>query len=431
MYRVDYEWLNFAVELQKQGKRTSEIAKAVHETYGFGASYKDIVNIIKGQLLRKSTYNKPEVEYQEPTYRETVEYKSDGTVVYGNCIKLTERGNVTPEQIMEAHGLDINCWKVSGFISNYWNAQDKDGQIVMCQYKLSVKAIEQSVSFDVYRDLFKELNRTAPIQPITYKKQPGRKSMAEVNIADLHFAKLCWHGNTGENYDHKIAKANFESIVERICSELKGNNLDYILFVWSNDYFNSDNDENTTTGKTIQDTDLRFEKMVKMGVQMLCWAIEQFKLIAPVTTFRTPSNHDKVLSLAAILVLEAYFRNDPNVTVSDSSMPRYYVQYGNSLTGHGHGDKEGKESLNKEKASKLASTMPNEAGEMWGKTLYHEMHVAHLHSEQMLLECNGVIVRRISTPTAADTWHTESGYIGNTRKAQTFIYDYEDDETTY
>ena len=250
--------------------------------------------------------------------------------------------------------------------------------------------------------------------------------MAEVNIADLHFAKLCWHGNTGENWDHKIAKENFESIVERICIELKSKNLDYILFVWSNDYFNSDNEENTTTGNTAQDTDLRFEKMVRTGTQMLCWAVEKFKQIAPVKTFRTPSNHDTVLSLGAILVMEAYFRNDPNVTVSDSSMPRYYVMYGNSLTGHGHGDKEGKESLNKEKASKLASTMPNETKEMWGKTLYHEIHVAHLHSEQMLLECNGVIVRRISTPTAADTWHVEKGYIGSTRKAQTFIYDHED-----
>ncbi len=43
----------------------------------------------------------------------------------------------------------------------------------------------------------------------------------------------------------------------------------------------------------------------------------------------------------------------------------------------------------------------------------------------MIQEINGVIVRRISSPTAADTYHTERGYLGNVRKAQVFIYDKE------
>ncbi len=53
------------------------------------------------------------------------------------------------------------------------------------------------------------------------------------------------------------------------------------------------------------------------------------------------------------------------------------------------------------------------------------MHAAHLHSEHAINEANGVIVRRIASPTAADTWHYESGYVGAVRKAQTFIYDKE------
>ena len=66
--------------------------------------------------------------------------------------------------------------------------------------------------------------------------------------------------------------------------------------------------------------------------------------------------------------------------------------------------------------------MPIEAKELWGQA-YHEMHTAHLHSEQMIQEINGVIVRRISSPTALDTWHTTHGYMGAVRKAQTFLYD--------
>ena len=40
----------------------------------------------------------------------------------------------------------------------------------------------------------------------------------------------------------------------------------------------------------------------------------------------------------------------------------------------------------------------------------------------MIQEINGVIVRRISSPTALDTYHTTRGYMGAVRKAQTFLY---------
>jgi len=69
--------------------------------------------------------------------------------------------------------------------------------------------------------------------------------------------------------------------------------------------------------------------------------------------------------------------------------------------------------------------MPIEAKKLWGQAQFYEMHAAHLHSEQMIQEINGVIVRRISSPTALDTYHTTYGYMGAVRKAQTFVYDKE------
>ena len=102
--------------------------------------------------------------------------------------------------------------------------------------------------------------------------------------------------------------------------------------------------------------------------------------------------------------------------------PRKYILYGNTLLGFTHGNRENDKG-GKEKASRLASLMPIEAKGLWGKARYYEMHAAHLHSEQMIQEINGVIVRRIASPTATDTYHTNYGYMGAVRKAQTFIYD--------
>ena len=127
----------------------------------------------------------------------------------------------------------------------------------------------------------------------------------------------------------------------------------------------------------------------------------------------------------ALKYLEAWFRHDDNVEIDTSAMIRKYMLYGKTLIGYTHGDKEKGQNGSKEKASKLASVMPLEAKDLWSKANYYEMHTAHLHSEHAIHEINGVIVRRISSPTATDTWHKESGYIGAVRKVQTFIYERE------
>jgi len=245
--------------------------------------------------------------------------------------------------------------------------------------------------------------------------------MAEVNIADLHLGKLCWHGDTPEDYDYKIAKSIFYNSIGEICEYLKTLPVEYIIFVWANDFFNSDTIEQTTTSGTRQDCDVRWQKMFNVGVEMLVRGIEMLSEIAPVKTFYTPSNHDEVNGYHALKYLEAWYRNDPNVGIDTDAYPRKYHLYGNTLLGYTHGEENDRGT--KEKASRLASLMPNEARDLWGQAIFHEFHSAHLHSEQMIQEINGVIVRRISSPTASDTWHTKSGYIGSVRKAQTFIYD--------
>jgi len=255
-------------------------------------------------------------------------------------------------------------------------------------------------------------------------KAVDRKMMAEVNIADLHLGKLCWHGDTPENYDYKIARDTFYYIIADVIENLKGKPIEYITFVWTNDFFNSDNEQKTTTAGTPQDTDIRSKKLFNVGVEMLVRGVEMLARVAPIKMFYTPSNHDESSSYHALKYLEAWFRNDPNVTINTDAYPRKYQLYGNTLLGYCHGAKEGT-SKSKEKASRLASLMPLEAREMWGQAKFCEMHTAHLHSEHVYEEINGVIVRRVSSPTATDVWHAENAYIGSVRKAQTFVYDKE------
>lgn len=117
-----------------------------------------------------------------------------------------------------------------------------------------------------------------------------------------------------------------------------------------------------------------------------------------------------------VMTLWAYFHEDPNVLVDVDMHPRKYREWGNSLIMYAHGDKEGK---------RVDKVMQVEAREAFGRTKYHEAHLAHLHSEQAIKELGGLIIRNLPSVTGEDNWSHESGFIGAVRKCICFIWDKE------
>ena len=401
------------LRLYEKGSMTYEdIAKKM------GLTFKQVSHSL---TRARKTFRRGKVS-QEPAKQETQEY-NNGLYTFDKLIEICEGEELTPERTLKAHNLDPAAWEVVSYRNNYWHSQVRGGKrMVMYQSRLSARPIKKAINLDELEEHFK-IFIPKIYEPKTYPEN-GKSFMAEANIADLHLGKLCWHGDTEKNYDYKIARSNFQKIISDILINLKNKPLDYILFVWCNDFFNSDTISKTTTGETPQDTDVRWQKLFNIGVEMLVEAIESLMQIAPVKTFYTPSNHDQMVGYYALKYLSAWYRNCKDVEVDTSAFPRKYILYGPTLLGFTHGEKEkGKGTY--EKASRLASVMPIEAAHLWGKAKYREMHAAHLHSEQMIEEINGVIVRRIASPTYADTYHTEHGFIGATQKAQTFIYDKE------
>ena len=53
--------------------------------------------------------------------------------------------------------------------------------------------------------------------------------MAEVNVADLHLAKLCCKGETPRGkYDYKIARDSYYRIIGEIVAEIKDKPIEHI-----------------------------------------------------------------------------------------------------------------------------------------------------------------------------------------------------------
>lgn len=408
-----------------EGKSWAEVAAGVKHMLPNTPETK-LIDKVRRALRERPRYKQemPQQAQIGDNYRSSVKRNADGSMESDRIIEICDGEEITPEVLLKAHNMKPAEWEVVSYKNNFWHSQVRGGKrLVMYQSKVTAKPKADGLSLNKIDQHFSKLDRSYVTPTISKSRRDGNM-MAEVNIADLHLGKLGWHGDTGTNYDYKIARDVFSSIISDVCNELDGKPLEYILFVWSNDFFNSDTITNTTTAGTPQHTDVRWQKLFNVGVEMLVSGISMLSQIAPVKTFYTPSNHDEVNGYHALKYLEAWFRKDANVEVCTDAKPRKYHLYGTTLLGFGHGDKEGGNG-SKEKASRLASCMPIEAPELWAKARFREFHAGHLHSEQMIQEINGVIVRRISSPTASDTWHTQSAYVGSVRKAQTFIYDKE------
>ena len=405
----------------EEGKSWTEIAEALAHYF----PGKHIMQIRE----RIRSYIREIPEYKQRNARPdsalpsnaSLEYKSDGSIVSERFISLREGQDMTPEIILEAHGLDPAKWEVVSYRNNFWNSQLQGGHLqISYQSRVTARPRKGGLDLEEIDKHFAMLERKRFTPPV-FTPRNGTL-MAEVNIADLHLGKLCCPDQSPEEYNCELAKEMFFCLMAEICAELRGKPLEYITFVWPNDFFHYDNKARTTTKGTPQDSDVLYNKLFNIGTEMLVRAIEMLTEIAPVKTFYVASNHDELMGYHAIKFLEAWFRKDPRVTIDSSAYPRKYQLYGRTLIGYAHGDKEGGNGT-REKASRLASLMPIEAKALWGQADYHEMHAAHLHSEQMIQEINGVIVRRISSPAPADRYHVEHGYLGAVRKAQTFIYD--------
>lgn len=410
-------------EIKDPNKRWDDLNDKYGRPFKDGEAWRDFV---RKRIKRDSNenikkihkdFNDKDFKKDNFTYKSTLEIKSDGTQVSDKLIEMSEEQSKDIEYLLKAHGFDSKVWELVSARNNIWNVYSKlDGVQTLYSSKIVVKPRVDNISIEDLKEHFESFNKSfiaLNYRPSCYNVN-GK--MLELNLADLHVGKLAWVGESGENYDHKIAKKRFNYIIDDVITRTQHYKFEKILFVFSNDFFHFDTIETTTTRGTRQDSDVRWQKLFKIGIEMLVEGINKLSTIAPVETFYVGANHDKMTSYYAICYLYAWFKDNKYVTVNTEPKSRKYVEFGKNLIGFCHGEINPK---------RLSGLMAIEAKEAWGRTDFHEMHSAHFHSEKAIFEENGLIVRFVSSPTSTDAWHYENGFVGAIKKAQSFIWDRE------
>jgi len=364
---------------------------------------------------------------------EEIDEEQFSVVDNGKTKELDYRGKThirTLDSLIQETNIDLDLWKIDRHIVNKWDTTFLDrstgdaqiSQNFQVKAFLSVKqnAVETFNAIEVYKQLLSEY------QPKEYKKvkyEPLKeKNLLEINIFDLHVGKLCWAGETGENYDVKIASKRFMEALEGLIKRASGSTFERILFPVGNDFFNSDTILNTTTEGTPQDEDLRWQKTFRLGVQLLVAGIDYMRQYAPVDVVIIPGNHDLTRCFFLGETLSAWYRKDQDVNVDNGAALRKYYKYGKVLIGLTHG--------NNEKEGSLGQIMAYENRKLWSETEFHEWHLGHFHKKKtvkypILDENLGITIRYMASLSGTDAWHFKKGYVGTKKAAEAYLWNAE------
>lgn len=310
-------------------------------------------------------------------------------------------------------------WKVVDGVVEYGNVEDTGKMLVVPLYSFEVRLIRRTDEIRakmVVQDILDTAKNYAPkYTKIDYPKKSGNM-MYEIDIPDIHFGRLTWEEESGNNYDIKIAEKLVTKVLDELLSYTKLFPIKKILLPLGNDFFNVNSKSNTTVNGTPQQEDTRWQKTFRRGRELAVKIIETCSQIAPVDVMIVKGNHDEEKTFYLGDSIFSWFHNNSDVSIDNRAMGRKYYLFGKNLIGFTHGSEE--------KLDRLPSLMPTEVPDLWAKSTEREFHIGHKHSKIETKEENGVVVRTLRSLVAADAWTFDKGF-GGLRAAESFVWDSE------
>ena len=146
-----------------------------------------------------------------------------------------------------------------------------------------------------------------------------------------------WGEESGEDYDVDIAETLLVNSMTELVESAPDSEECYIANLA--DYFHTDTAENRTRQSgNILDVDTRWGKIFQVGVrakrEVINLALKKHKRVV-VSSGR--GNHDDE-SIFCLMMMKAYFENEPRVIINLPINPFAYYVYGRNLIGLHHGN---------------------------------------------------------------------------------------------
>uniref|UniRef100_A0A7C3WLN4 IS1 family transposase n=1 Tax=Dictyoglomus turgidum TaxID=513050 RepID=A0A7C3WLN4_9BACT len=374
------------------------------------------------------TFSINETDFHPPSRKYLKELVSANKDVAEITSTVNERV-LNEQDLIRVCNIDTSIWEIERWVCNKWEVgvkTPKDGVEIKPLYQVKAwlrRKKEEILLKNIKEEIKDEIKKFSLKYPKIFYKKHKEKYLLEIDMPDLHFGKLAWNEESGEDYDIKIAEEVALDSLSSLINQSSVYTIDRILFPVGNDYFNVNNKFNTTVHNTLQQEDTRYQKTFKKGRLLAIRMIDMLSTIAPVDVVIVPGNHDEERTFYLGDSLECWYHNNPNVTVDNRAVKRKYYLYGKNLIGFTHGYYED--------LKKLPLLMSLEQPEWWAITKFREWQTGDKHHKKEIFtylredESQGVMVRVLRALSATDTWHYDKGFVGAQRAAEAFVRHFE------
>lgn len=299
-------------------------------------------------------------------------------------------------------------FRVKG-VSTYY---DKDGVPSGQWVKTNAKDIALQEAMEAFTDALADRveGRAKLVPPPDHT---NADLLAMYILGDPHAGMRAWAKETGAgNFDTNI----FERETRQALNDLvnAAPHAERGLLVSLGDLFHLNTPDPRTPGSGhILDTDGRYSHTIDAVGRVFQDTVElMLQKHDRVDLLLVRGNHDPFASLFMAKVLDAYYRNEPRVTVIPNERKLIEVEHGKTGLFFHHGDR-----INFDRFYKMVT---RQFGEMWGRCVHRFLHMGHLHHHKAeeLGGANAEIWQVLCEP---DAYHAGSGY-GSAQSATVVTY---------
>lgn len=236
-------------------------------------------------------------------------------------------------------------------------------------------------------------------------KQAEKDLLVGYPLGDHHWGQYSHAAETGADYDLRIAKETFMDAVDYLVSRAPP--AEEAILAGLGDAIHMDSRSNRTPASGhILDVDTRYSKVIRVAAHSTAHAIERLlERHKKVRVVMAPGNHDQDSASWLALVLDAWFRNEPRVTVDCSPAVFLFYQFGMNMICMTHG--------HTVKLEDIPAVMAAFQPEMWGATKYRVAWTGHVHHAQRLglKEMRGAKVESFGVLPPNDAYSASRGYM--------------------
>lgn len=318
------------------------------------------------------------------------------------------------EDLIEKCKIDTSKWEVQKYVQNYWGNSGTPHWQVKAWLVAKQKSSRFTDDFKRFLANYKSpQGKIVRIDPTLSGELPD--GCLVINKQDAHFNKYDIGGRNDIVERFEVVESKIEKVVTKAS---RSTDLEKIVYVVGSDQFNSEWNGCTTRGTPQQNLTHfhdSFELICDHEVRVVNFLLRNTDNLH---ILYVSGNHDEYVGWHMIKWMQAYYRDEPRITIDTSHQYRKYVQYGSTALMFNHGDAM--------KPQALASLFPVEFREGWSDCENFYVFTGDKHRE-INADFNGIKFYGIpALSNAKGTWDHKQGYTGSRAELTAFVINYND-----